>query len=140
MKYIRDNKVMLLKYLSVVVSNILLYILVSFYFRNVENNFLILFVVVAIFDYIIFNYKDKIKYNYLLDIICCIFSGIILNFFIKIDLLYSINIFCIYFPNNIIFMKSRESNKFFGRLLQYLITVIITIFVMYISLLLRKIF
>jgi len=74
MKYIRDNKVMLLKYLSVVVSNILLYILVSFYFRNVENNFLILFVVVAIFDYIIFNYKDKIKYNYLLDIICCIFG------------------------------------------------------------------
>ena len=138
MKYIKDNKVLLLKYLSVIISNILIYILVSFYFKSVSNNFLIMCVVAIIVDIIIFNVKEKVKCVYLLDFITSIVVGLLLGLFIKNDLMFSTIMFSLMFGNNIIFMKTRDKDeKIMKRMFNYLMIIVVTIISMFVCLALR---
>lgn len=134
MKYLKDNKVLLLKYLGVIVSNILIYILVSFYFKNIENNFLIMCVFAIGFNIFIFYYKEKVICKYYLDLLCCIISGFILNFFIRNDLMYSTILFTLFFANNVIFMKNRKEGKVLSKMLNYLLVLVITVVAMFVNL------
>ena len=136
-EYIKNNKIILLKYLYIIISNILIYILTSYYLRNIENNFLVTFFIVIISNIIILNYKQKIKCIYYLDFISCVIIGIILNFFIKTDLTYSTIIFTIFFANTISFNRTRNEEKILKKLLQYLLVILTTIFSMFISLAIR---
>lgn len=137
MKFIKNNKDLLIKYLSVIVSNILIYILISFYFRSMEHNFLIMCILSIVANTIIFNYKEKVKTNYWLDLLCCIVVGIVLNILIDSDLMYSTILFTMFFSNNVVFMRSRLEDKFIKRMIQYLMILFITILAMFISLTVR---
>jgi len=137
MKYLINNKKMLLKYIGIIISNILIYILVSFYFKKYEHNFLIMFFLCAIFDYIIYIYKGKVKFNYLLDLLVCLIIGFILNFIIKDNTIYTTVLFSLFISNNFIFMRSRINDNFFRLMLQYLMIIIITIISMLINLFFR---
>ena len=134
MNYLKDNKVLLLKYLGVIVSNILIYILVSFYCKNIENNFLIMCVVAIGFNIFIFYYKEKVICKYYLDLLCCVVSGFILNFFIKDDLIYSTILFTLFFANNVIFMKNRKEGKVLSKMFSYLLVLVITVVAMFFNL------
>ena len=134
MNYLKDNKVLLLKYLGVIVSNILIYILVSFYFKSVENNFLIICVFAIGFNIFIFYYKEKVICKYYLDLLCCVVSGFILNFFIKDDLIYSTILFTLFFANNVIFMKNRKEGKVLSKMFSYLLVLVITVVAMFFNL------
>ena len=134
MNYLKDNNVILLKYLGVIVSNILIYILVSFYFKSVENNFLIICVFAIGFNIFIFYYKEKVICKYYLDLLCCVVSGFILNFFIKDDLIYSTILFTLFFANNVIFMKNRKEGKVLSKMFSYLLVLVITVVAMFFNL------
>ena len=137
MKYLKDNKVLLLKYLGVIVSNILIYILINFYCKNIENNFLIMCVVAIGVNIFIFYYKEKVICKYYLDLLCCVVSGFILYFFIKDDLMYSTILFTLFFANNVIFMKNRKEGKALSRMFSYLLVLVITILAMFVNLAIR---
>lgn len=130
MKYIKENKELLLKYLMIIISNIVLYILTSFYFRNYEYGSIIMFVLIVIDDYIIYNYKGTKKFKIYLDILCCFIVGLIMLFFKNDALLYSYYLFNLFFANNIVFMQSRKSEKIFNRGLQYISILLLTILCM----------
>ena len=134
MNYLKDNKVLLLKYLGVIVSNILIYILINFYCKNIENNFLIMCVVAIGFNIFIFYYKEKVICKYYLDLLCCVVSGFILNFFIKDDLIYSTILFTLFFANNVIFMKNRKEGKVLSKMFSYLLVLVITVVAMFFNL------
>ena len=63
-----NNKVLYLKYLFILISNILVYILCNFYFDTYKYILMIL-ITVAI-DMFIYYYKKKSEFKFYLDIIC----------------------------------------------------------------------
>ena len=137
MKFIKENKVLLLKYLGVILSNLLIYILINFYFKNMEYNFLIMCVVAICVDIFIFYYKEKVISKYYLDLVCCIISGFLLNFLIKDDVIFSTIMFSFFFANNVIFMKNKKDSKFIGKMLKYLLVLVITVIAMFVDLAIR---
>ena len=136
MKYINDNKIILKKYGYVMLFNILIYIIFNFYFKSSDTGFAIMLVIDFIINLFIYNYKDKIKYKYYLDIICNFIVGLILLLFIKNEYKYIIVIFSLFLSNNIVFMKSRLSDKLLLRSLQYMLIFLLTILCLLINLML----
>jgi len=137
MEYLKKNKKMLLKYLAIIVTNILTYIFVNFYFRNYEHNYLIMFVLIAIFGELINIYKGKVKFEWPYDLMTCVIIGIILSFFIKKDLTYATIILALFIPNNFVFYRSRKTEKILKNLLQSLSILLIVILSMFICLFIR---
>ena len=140
MKYIKVNKELLIKYLLVLISNIILFILCNFYFSNNKYMALILLFIIIILNMIIYYYRGNKTYKWYLDIICNIVVGIILMLFIKDRLEYSNILLSIFLANNIIFMRSRYSDKIYKRCIQYLMIFGYTIICMFINILLFIIF
>lgn len=135
MKYIKENKKLLLKYLLIVVSNIVLCILCSFYFKTSTYKNIIMLLLVIVLDMVIYYYKEKEKFNLYLDIVCNIIVGLILLIFERNMLSYSNILVSLFLANNIVFTRSRLSNKFFMKTLQYMMILINTIICMFINLL-----
>ena len=131
-KYFKKNMFLLKKYLLIIIFNILLYILTSFYFKNTEYQPLIMLMLIFVSN--LFIYKGNIIFKYYLDIICNLIVGLLLMVFIHDSYIYSVIILSIFIPNNIVFMRSRISDNFFKRSLQYALSFFITILNMFISL------
>ena len=140
MNYLKENKELLIKYLFIIISNILIYILSNFYFKNFEYSSIIMFLIVIAFDMFIYYYKGTKKFKIYLDIISCFVIGLILLLFIDDPIYYSCILFNLFFANNIAFMQSRKSEKVFLRGLQYLLIIFITILCMILNLLILFIF
>lgn len=133
MKYINENKVLLKKYILIIVFNIILYILTSFYLKNNDTQSIIMLLLVFVSNLIIYTYNEKVIFKYYLDIITNILVGFLLIIFIKDVYVYITTILSLYLSNNIVFMKSRFSNKFIKRSLQYMIIFLITILCVFIN-------
>ena len=140
MNYLKENKELLIKYLFIIISNILIYILSNFYFKNFEYSSIIMFLIVIAFDMFIYYYKGTKKFKIYLDIISCFVIGLILLLFIDDPIYYSCILYNLFFANNIAFMQSRKSEKVFLRGLQYLLIIFITILCMILNLLILFIF
>lgn len=139
-KYIKENKNLLIKYLLIIVSNIVLVILNNFYLKNnIYKNMILLFIIVII-DLIICNYKQKVKFKWYLDLIVNFIIGLILMFITNNIIDYSIILLSLYLANNIIFVRSRYSDKFSKRMLQYIMIFIYTILIMFINIFIYMIF
>lgn len=135
MKYIKENKKLLLKYLFVIITNILLYIFCSFYLKNSTYKDIIMLLIVVVVDIIIYYYKGIEKFNLYLDLFCNIIVGFILLIFERNMLNYSKILVSLFIANNIVFTRSRLSNKFWMKTLQYIMILINTIICMFINLL-----
>ena len=133
MKYIKENKELLLKYLLVIITNIIISIMCNFYFKNTEYRYLIMLGLAVIIDFIIYYYKGTKVFNTYLDFITNFIIGLILIIFCKYQLDYASICFSLIFANNIIFMRSRYSDKFFKRSLQYLLILIFSIISLFIN-------
>lgn len=128
---IMKSKNLFLKYLFIIISNILIYILCNFYFDSYKYVFMLLFSVVL--DMFIYYYKGTIKYKFYYDIVCNFIVGLILLLFIKNEYNYMSVLFSLFLSNNVIFMRSRLSEKFFKKFLQYLLIFIYTIVCIFIN-------
>lgn len=134
MKYIKENKELLLKYLFIIITNIILYIFCGFYLKNSMYKDIILLLFVVIIDMIIYYYKGKLKFNLYLDLLCNIVIGFILFIFENNMLSYSKILVSLFIANNIIFTRSRLSDKFWIKGLQYILIIVNTIICMFINL------
>ena len=136
MKYFSDNKFLLKKYSLIILFNIIAYLLCDFYFNSSDIGYVIMLLIVFIFNFFILHYKEKIKFEYYLDLLCNSLIGIILLLFIKDINIYIIVTFSLYLSNNIVFMKSRLSEKILIRSIEYalifLLTLLSTIITFYI--------
>ena len=126
MKWFKDNKQLLYKYLLVMIFNIILHILINFYFKESEFVAIYLLFAVLISDLIIYYIKGVVRYKYYLDIICNIILGFIL-LFTKDFYIYTTSLFSIVFANNIVFMRSRLSEKLLIRSLQYFLILLVSL-------------
>ena len=135
MKYIKDNKKLFSKYLMILVLNVLLFILCNFYFKNFKYCTIILLILIIISDMIIYYYKNPNKFIWYYDFILNMIVGFMIMIFVKDTVLLANNLFSIMFANNIVFMRSRFSDKFIKKSLQYLMILIYTILAMFINLL-----
>ncbi len=133
MKYLKDNKLLIIKYLFIFISNILIYYFSSFYLKNINNKEIIMFFIIFIIDYIIYFYKSKTRFKYIYDTILNILLSLILIIFEKNTYLYGINLFSIVLANNIVFMISRYNENIYKRTLQYLWILIGSIIVLIIG-------
>lgn len=134
MDYLKKNKDLLINYLLIIISNILLYIFCGFYLKNFEYASIIMFLLIVIVGLIIYNFRNCIKFKIYLDIICCVLLGFVMMFFENKPIMYSYNLFNMFFANNIVFMLSRKSEKYFKRVLQYILIIVIAILCMLINL------
>ena len=134
MKYIKENKELLLKYLFIIITNIILYIFCGFYLKNSMYKDIILLLSIVVIDMIIYYYRGKLKFNLYLDLLFNIIVGFILLIFERNMLSYSKVLVSIYIANNIIFRRSRLSNKFWIKSLQYILIIVNTIINMFINL------
>jgi len=136
MKYIKENENLLKKYCLIIIFNIISYLLCNFYFKSSETGYVIMLLVVFIFNLFMLNYKEKTKFKYYLDLVSNLLVGIILLLFIKNINIYIIVTFTLYLSNNIVFMKSRLSEKILIRSIEYalifLLTLLSTIITFYI--------
>lgn len=135
MKYFKDNKNLFSKYLMILVLNVLLFIFCNFYFKNFKYCTIVLLILIIISDMIIYYYKKLDKFIWYYDFILNIIVGFIVMIFIKDTVLLANNLFSIMFANNIVFMRSRFSDKFIKKSLQYLMILIYTVLAMFINLL-----
>ena len=85
------------------------------------------------------GYLDIGLFDTMKDLLVNFIVGLILMIFIKEDLSYGIVIFSIFLGNNIVFTKSRLSKNFWLRSLQYILSFIFTVLIMFINLLLFNI-
>lgn len=132
MKFIKENKELILKYLYIIVSNILIVILCNFYFRNSDYKDIFILFIALIIDMIIYYYKGKRKFKFLLDIISNIIVGVLLLLFYRDSISYGIVLFSLFFSNNITFIRSRLKDNFWLNTLQYILVffgIIFTVFV-----------
>ncbi|MBQ3021300.1 MAG: hypothetical protein IJD92_03655 [Bacilli bacterium] len=127
MKWFKDNKQLLYKYLLVLIFNIILHILCNYYFKNSEYVSIYLLFAVLISNLIIYYIKGIVRYKYYLDIILNVILGFIIILFTKDFYIYSTSLFSIVLANNIIFMRSRLSEKLLKKTLQYLLILLISI-------------
>ena len=134
MKFIKENKELLLKYLFIIITNIILYIFCGFYLKNYEYKDIILLLLVVGIDMVIYHYRGKIKFNLYLDLVCNILVGIILLIFERNMLSFSKILVSLFIANNIIFTRSRVSSNFWLKNLQYILIIVNTIVCMFINL------
>ena len=134
MKYIKENENLLKKYCLIIIFNIISYLLCNFYFKSSETGYVIMLLVVFIFNLFMLNYKEKTKFKYYLDLVSNLLVGIILLLFIKNINIYIIVTFTLYLSNNIVFMKSRLSEKILIRSIEYALIFLLTLFSTIISL------
>ena len=134
MKYIRRNKELLLKYLFIIITNIILYIFCGFYFKSSKYKEIILLLCIVVIDMIIYHYRGKLKFNLYLDLLCNIIVGFILLIFERNMLSYSKILVSIFIANNIIFTRSRLSNNFWIKGLQYVLILVNAVTSMFINL------
>ena len=134
MKYLKDNNQLLMKYLLIIVFNVILFIFTNFYLKDFEYKLLVLMGVVVLVDMIIYYLKGTIKFITRYDFIANFISGLILMLFLKDDLEYSKVILSVFFGNNIVFIRSRFSDNFLKRSGQYALILINTILSMFLSL------
>lgn len=131
--YINNNKELIKKYILIILANIIIYILGSFYFKNLEYKDILIFLLILIISTVIYFYKGTKKFRYELDIISNLITGLLLIPLIKKDIDYSTILFTIFFANNIVYMKSRSSEKILRRSFQYLSILLITVISMIIN-------
>ncbi len=131
MKFIKENKNLLLKYLLIIVSNIIIVILSNYYFKNSYYKDLYMLFIIIIFDFIIYFYHGKVKFNYVYDFIVNIIICLSLMF-INDKMSYFITMFNVTFSNNIVFMRSRIVDKFWIKTLQYVLIFILAVIEMFI--------
>ena len=131
--YINNNKELIKKYILIILANIIIYILGNFYFKNLEYKDILIFLLILIVSTVIYFYKGTKIFKYELDIISNLITGLLLLPFIKKDIDYSTILFTIFFANNIVYMKSRASEKLLRRSFQYLSILLITVISMIIN-------
>jgi len=136
MKKIKENENLLKKYCLIIIFNIISYLLCNFYFKSSETGYVIMLLVVFIFNLFMLNYKEKTKFKYYLDLVSNLLVGIILLLFIKNINIYIIVTFTLYLSNNIVFMKSRLSEKILIRSIEYALIFLLTLFSTIISVML----
>ena len=134
MKYIKDNNKLLVKYGVIALLNIIVFILCDYYFKKSDTGYAIMLIAVFIINLFVYNYKEQIIFKYYLDIICNFLVGIILLIFIKNINLYIIVTFSLFLANNIVFMRSRISDKILLRSIQYALILMLTMLSTLISL------
>jgi len=127
MKYFKENKELIKKYLYVILFNIISYFLCDFYFNSSDKGYVVMLLVVFLFDLFIFNYKNKIKCKYILDLLSNLLVGLILQLFIKDINTYIIVTFSLFLSNNIVFMKTRLSEKLLLRSIEYALIFLLTL-------------
>ena len=135
MNFIKKNKDLLFKYLLILVSNIIINILCDFYLRNFVYKDIILLIIIVIVDLIIYYYKGIKKFVSYIDLIVNIIIGFILMLFIDNNIEYANKLFSVFLANNIIFERSRLSDKFFKKFVQYFMILIYTLIAMFINIL-----
>ena len=133
MKYIKDNKKLLIKYLILLILNVVVTILCNYYFKDVRYKDIILLFVVVICDLVIYYFKGIVKYIWYLDIICNFIVGLVCMIFIKDMYNYTSVLLSLFLANNIIFMRSRYSDKIYKKFIQYIKIFIYTILCMFIN-------
>lgn len=133
MKYFKDNKQLILKYIYIFIMNILLFILCSFYFKSSQYKYLIMLLLNIISNMFIYYYKGTLKFKIYLDFILNILLSLILIIFINNSLDYCSVVFSLLFSNNIIFIRSRLSDNFIKRSIQYLMMFISSLLVLFIA-------
>ena len=139
MEYIKNNKLLLLKYLFIIIINFLVYIFVNFYFNSSSYKEIIMLFSVIILDTIIYYYKEKTIFIWYYDYVVNSIVGLILMCFFRNAIDYGTVLFSIFLSNNIIFIRSRLSDKFLLKNLQYILMLINSILNLFISLLLFNI-
>ena len=135
MNFIKENKLLLTKYLFILISNILMVIICNFYFKDSLYKDIILLFIIIILNMLIYYYKEKIKFRMHLDFITNIIIGILLMAIFKDPILYGSTLFSLVFSNNIIFNRSRLKESFFKKTLQYIIMIVLTLCSLFINLL-----
>lgn len=136
MKYIRENKLLLIKYLFILITNILMVIICNFYFKESIYKDIILLFIIIVLDMLVYYYKEKIEFKIYLDFITNILVGILLLPFFNDAILYGSTLFSLVLSNNIIFNRSRLNDKFLKKTLQYIIMFLLTLCSVFINLLL----
>lgn len=134
MKYFNENKNLLMKYSLIILFNIISYLLCNYYFKSSDTGYVIMLLIVFIFNLLIWNYKEKTKFKYYLDLSCNFIIGLLLMLFIKNINIYMIVTFSLFLSNNIVFMKSRLSEKLLLRSIEYALIFLLTLFSTIISL------
>ena len=139
MEYIKTNKDLLMKYLYIIISNILIVILCNFYFKNSEYKDIFIMFIAIIFDMIIYYYKGIKSFKILLDSLVNFIIGLILMFFYKDIISFGIVLFSLFFSNNLVFIRSRLKEKFWKNTLEYILVFIINIIIIFINMCLYSI-
>ena len=134
MKYIKENKLLLLKYLFIIIINFLVYIFINFYFNSSMYKEIYMLFCVIVLDTIIYYYKEKTKFIWYFDYIVNLVVGFILLCFFKDIINYGTVLFSIILSNNIVFMRSRLSDKFLKKTFQYFFMFFSSILSLFISL------
>lgn len=127
MKYIKENKDLLKKYITILIFNLIAYIICNFYFNSSDTGYIVMLLVVFLFNLIVYTYNDKVIFKYHLDLLLNFLVGFILLLFVKNINIYVIVIFSLFLGNNIVFMKSRISDKFLLRSIQYALIFLLTL-------------
>lgn len=131
---IKKNKELLLKYLFILISNIIIFIFINYYFKSSSYKELYMLFATIIMDMIIYYYKGIKKFIWYYDFLINFIIGIILLLFIKNNLYYATVLFSLVLSNNIIFIRSRLNTNFFKRSLQYILMFINTLISVFINL------
>lgn len=139
MNYIRENKELLFKYLLIIISNIIICIFTNFYLKNYIYKDLVMLLVTVVINTLIYYYRGTKVFKVYFDFVTNFIVGLILMFYTKDMLIYGTILFSLFFSNNIVFVKSRLSEKYIIKTLQYLMILIYTIISMFINLLIFNI-
>ena len=133
MEYVKNNINLFKKYGLIVISNIVIFILTNYYLKNFEFKYLVMILINTLIDLLIYYYKGKVIFNKYIDYIVNIIIGLIIIFFAKNIIEYDTILFSLLFSNNIVFIRSRLSEKFIVKSSQYLLMLFNTIVVMFID-------
>lgn len=126
-KYINENKNLILQYLYIIISNILVTILVNYYFKNFIYKDILLLALVLIFDMVIYYYKGKNRFVFYLDLLVNIFVGLLILVSTNKLIDYSTMLLSLFLANNIVYVRSRLSDSFIKMTLQYFMVLAYTI-------------
>lgn len=126
-KYINENKNLILQYLYIIISNILVTILVNYYFKNFIYKDILLLGLVLIFDMVIYYYKGKNRFVFYLDLLVNIFVGLLILVSTNKLIDYSTILLSLFLANNIVYVRSRLSDSFIKMTLQYFLVLVYTI-------------
>ena len=130
MKYINENKQLLLKYMYIFIMNILLFIICNYYFKSSQYKFMIMLILDIIMDQVIYYYKGVKVFKVYLDFIFNLLISVLFILIINNTYDYCSAVFSILFANNIVFIRSRISDKFIKRSIQYLMMFIYSLLVL----------